>query len=110
LPCFHRAANTARMAKSMRSKSQRRLRAIKRSSVFGQVEENRLRRLAARQATITPVDGSTMPVAMEETESSMGDASMQVDKSDSVSLRRQKKLKLQQKNRRRRGRTGTIFG
>src|SRR6185312_17019909 len=43
------------MAKSMRSKSKRRFRAIKRQNVFAPVEEARLRRLAAKQAEATRV-------------------------------------------------------
>ncbi|CAG8601814.1 6302_t:CDS:2 [Paraglomus occultum] len=38
------------MAKSIRSKSKRRFRAIKRQNVFAPVEEARLQRLAAKQA------------------------------------------------------------
>ncbi|RKP10738.1 hypothetical protein THASP1DRAFT_27492 [Thamnocephalis sphaerospora] len=57
------------MAKSIRSKSKRRFRALKRDDIFGKVEAERLQRLAAKQATAKEAD--YVKAAREERETEM---------------------------------------
>ncbi|RKP25169.1 hypothetical protein SYNPS1DRAFT_22830 [Syncephalis pseudoplumigaleata] len=57
------------MAKSIRSKSKRRFRAIKRDSLFGKVEAERVARLAAKQSVLK--EAEYVQEAKEEAASSM---------------------------------------
>jgi hypothetical protein len=57
------------MAKSIRSKSKRRFRAIKRDNLFGKVDTERVERLAAKQSELKEAD--YVKDAKEEKENSM---------------------------------------
>lgn len=54
------------MAKSLRSKTKRAFRSIKRQNVFGPTEEARLQRLASKQASV-PTESYPQPKPQEET-------------------------------------------